>query len=298
MPGFQERQLSDPGVGGEGLVAPAVGLLEQRQLGAGVRPFPADDDPHPGRPAAQVEQAGDLGDVGAVADLAVGVDRRRPRPLRHVVMALVNAVFLVGKPTEYSNRRPRTWAWPVSQSSSSWVAPAPSARTSSLRRCAAGTWAMARVRTSMWSPAWLLPALPGRSVTASSSVVLSHHTPSGWNPKPPLNVAAACSFSECAVTKRGVDVQHHHLAEVGAGDLWTPARCGSRPHTCRRTLARAFSTRFSAAGVASSSARHTVGADATGPSSPPWWRKHVDVGDRLTAGGQHHRHVDQTRPRS
>ena len=36
VPGFQERQLSDPGVGGEGLVAPAVSLLEQRQLRAGV----------------------------------------------------------------------------------------------------------------------------------------------------------------------------------------------------------------------------------------------------------------------
>ena len=33
-------------------------------------------------------------------------------------MALVSAVFLVGKPTEYSSRRPRTWRWtgqPVQQ---------------------------------------------------------------------------------------------------------------------------------------------------------------------------------------
>jgi hypothetical protein len=36
--------------GGEGLVAPTVSFLQQRQLGAGVRPFPADDDPHHGRP--------------------------------------------------------------------------------------------------------------------------------------------------------------------------------------------------------------------------------------------------------
>jgi Transposase DDE domain group 1 len=41
-----------------------------------------------------------------------------------VVMALVNAVFLIGKPTEYSTRRPRTWPCSVSQSNSSWVAPA------------------------------------------------------------------------------------------------------------------------------------------------------------------------------
>ena len=32
VPGFEERQLPDPGVGGDGLVAPPVGLLEQGQL--------------------------------------------------------------------------------------------------------------------------------------------------------------------------------------------------------------------------------------------------------------------------
>ena len=49
------------------------------QLRAGVRAFLADDHPHPGRPAGQVEQAGELGDPGAVADLAVGVVGRCPR---------------------------------------------------------------------------------------------------------------------------------------------------------------------------------------------------------------------------
>ena len=78
---------------------------------------------------------------------------------------------------------------------------------------------MAPLSTSMWSSAWLEPALPGRSVMASSSWVLSHHTPSGWNPKPPLNLAAACSFSECAVDQRGVHIQHDRLAEIGAGHL-------------------------------------------------------------------------------
>src|SRR5215207_4826914 len=81
--GFQERELSDQGVGGEGLVAPAVSLLQQRQLRARVRSFAADNDPHPGRPAAQIEQSGDLGDLGAVADIAVGGDRRRPHPFRN-----------------------------------------------------------------------------------------------------------------------------------------------------------------------------------------------------------------------
>jgi len=53
--GFQERELSDQGVGGEGLVASAVSLLQQRQLRARVRSFAPDNDPHPGRPAAQIE---------------------------------------------------------------------------------------------------------------------------------------------------------------------------------------------------------------------------------------------------
>jgi hypothetical protein len=43
---------------------------------------------------------------------------------------------------------------------------------------------------------------------------------------------------------------------------------GNRPQTCRRIRARAFSTRFNAAGVISSKARHTVGGEATGPSTP------------------------------
>jgi len=53
--GFQERQLPDPGVGGDGLVAPPVGFLEQTELRAGVGVFAADDDPHPGRPFGEVE---------------------------------------------------------------------------------------------------------------------------------------------------------------------------------------------------------------------------------------------------
>ena len=51
------------------------------QLSAGMGPFLADDDPHPGRPAGQVEQAGELGDERPVADLPVGVVGRGPRLL-------------------------------------------------------------------------------------------------------------------------------------------------------------------------------------------------------------------------
>jgi MFS family permease len=51
---------------------------------------------------------------------------------------------------------------------------------SSLQRWVAGIWVIAWVRTSIWSAAVFARALPGRSVTASNSVLLSHHTPTGW----------------------------------------------------------------------------------------------------------------------
>jgi len=77
--GFEPLQSADGGVGDQGGVAPAVTFLEQAQLGAGVRPFPADDDPYPVWPAGRGEQAGQLGDFGFLPDAAVGGQRRRPR---------------------------------------------------------------------------------------------------------------------------------------------------------------------------------------------------------------------------
>lgn len=48
-------------------------MLEQGQRRPGVWVLAAQDDPHTGRPGRQVEQAGDLHDVGVLADVAVGV---------------------------------------------------------------------------------------------------------------------------------------------------------------------------------------------------------------------------------
>ena len=97
--------------------------------------------------------------------------------------------------------------------------------------------------------------------------MLSHHTPSGWNPNPPLKFAAACSFSECAVTNvastSSTTVSPRSVPATG--EAGSPA--GSCAHTCRRTLARAAPIRFNAAGVISSNARHTVAGDATGRAS-------------------------------
>jgi hypothetical protein len=64
-------------VGGEAGEAAAVDVGEA-QLRAGVRAHLADDDAQPGGPAVQVQQAGDVRDPGAVADLPVPVVRRRP----------------------------------------------------------------------------------------------------------------------------------------------------------------------------------------------------------------------------
>jgi len=81
--GFEEPDLPEGGVGDEGLVAPPVPVLEQGQLRAEVGVFAPDDDPDPRRPPGQGEQVGDLHDLGVVADLAVGSNRRRTRRLRN-----------------------------------------------------------------------------------------------------------------------------------------------------------------------------------------------------------------------
>lgn len=51
-----------------------------------------------------------------------------------------------------------------------------------------------------------------------------------------------------------------------------PCRSTTRAHTCQRVRARAASTFFNRAGVNSANARHTVGGEATGPNTSPWWR--------------------------
>ena len=41
------------------------------------------------------------------------------------------------------------------------------------------------------------------------------------------------------------------------------------------------------------SSRHAVGSEATGPNSCRLVAQHGQVGDRLTAVGEHHRHIDR-----
>jgi hypothetical protein len=65
-------------VGEKAGVAVAV-LVEDRELGAGVRPLATADQPGAGRPGREVQLLSQLGDPGAVAVLAVAVDRLYPR---------------------------------------------------------------------------------------------------------------------------------------------------------------------------------------------------------------------------
>ena len=81
----QSPKTADPAPGprgGEGGEPVAVDVGEP-QLRARVRALLADDEAHPGWPAVQVQQAGDVRDPRPVADLPVPVISRRPRGCRH-----------------------------------------------------------------------------------------------------------------------------------------------------------------------------------------------------------------------
>jgi len=77
-PQLQAGELAAFGVGGQGGEPVPVDVGEP-QLRPGVRAFLADDDPHPGRPATHVQQAGDVRHPRPVADLAAAVIGCRPR---------------------------------------------------------------------------------------------------------------------------------------------------------------------------------------------------------------------------
>jgi hypothetical protein len=88
---FQVGELAGAGAGGKrGEPVPAD--VGEPQLRAGVRAFPADDDPHALRPGRQVQQAGELGNPRAVADLPVAVISRCPRPGRDLADGLLRIV--------------------------------------------------------------------------------------------------------------------------------------------------------------------------------------------------------------
>ena len=77
MPQLQASELAALGVGGEGGEPVPVDVGEP-QLRPGMRPLLADDDTHPGRPAAGVQQPGDVRDPRPVPELPVAVIGRCP----------------------------------------------------------------------------------------------------------------------------------------------------------------------------------------------------------------------------
>jgi hypothetical protein len=121
----------------------------------------------------------------------------------------------------------------------------------------------------MWSAAVFEPAFPARSITDSGSPLpsapWSRKEHSGWCPNPRLNVGAACSFSECAVTR----VASMSMTSGAAAFVsWSGACSPASSHTAARAAARAVLIAFSTAGASAARAsivRETVGSDATGP---------------------------------
>ena len=71
------------------------------------------------------------------------------------------------------------------------------------------------------------------------------------------------------VVPEGADYEARTAAKERAAAL----RFAFKDFDGERIEARAFSTRFNLAGVSSSRARHTVGAEATDPSTSSWWRR-------------------------
>lgn len=145
----------------------------------------------------------------------------------------------------------------------------------------------------MWSLVVFEPALPGRSDPARNSPLLSHQTPIGWYPNVFLNVRVACSFSLCATTI----VASTSSTTTSAGRV-VPATFeagrppGTRPHTRARVPPRRLDP-LQRLRADPSKARHTVGADATAPSTSWLVTQGVDIGDRFPTSGDHRGHIDQ-----
>ena len=182
--GIQVGVLPDAGVGGEGGVAVAVGLLDQIQLRAGVRAFAAHDHPRPGRIARQDgggQQAGDLGDAapstGRCSPSASIAGAQSVAPEQRDGGVLVPG----DGPADGERTAHRLLAQRAKVGEERLGAPGASARTRIGCPCRwwSGIWASAASSTAMWSAAVLLPALPVRSAAARNSPVLSRRPAGG-----------------------------------------------------------------------------------------------------------------------
>ena len=121
----------------------------------------------------------------------------------------------------------------------------------------------------MWSAAVFEPALPGRRTMASGSpfppAPWSAQAVIGWNPNVFFHVAAACSFSECAITI--VASRSTVTSPPSAPGAASPASAHARSRAAARAARIALTDRGRSAASAATS-RDTTGSDATGPASP------------------------------
>src|SRR5699024_5792242 len=78
VPDFEISQLAAFRVRRERRQPVPVDVIKP-QLRTRVGPFTTDDDPHPGRPIVEVEDSGELSNVGAVTGFTAGVIGRLPR---------------------------------------------------------------------------------------------------------------------------------------------------------------------------------------------------------------------------
>ena len=220
-------------------VAPAVALFDQRQLRAGMRAFPAHDDPHsrPGRPASARAGSSPVSSATPASSDGGrrGVERRGPVAVCGSALIAVRSRSVMVQPTENCSSPPgsrsaRMWA------RNSWVPPAPSERIRIVAvPVGVGDLGQRRVEhRDVVGGGVASPALPGRSRTASDSPVLSHARESaGGNPKVPLNVPARLLLVELAQVRAKVcKVAPAAPGLVRAG--WRVGAGVGRGRRCRR----------------------------------------------------------------
>lgn len=71
----------------------------------------------------------------------------------------------------------------------------------------------------MWSAALFDPAFPARSLLARNSVGWSHHTPDRAIAEGPLEHRGCLLLLAVGDHDGRVDVEHHRVGQIGAGDL-------------------------------------------------------------------------------
>jgi hypothetical protein len=132
----------------------------------------------------------------------------------------------------------------------------------------------------------LLPAFPLRNNIANDSKVFAHQAASGWKPQVFLNVTAAPSFTECAVTSvASISITIHPVSRFPATTSHgnPPGRRCSRFHTCRRVWARILATLPRSSSSTAARVRPIVESDAGAPNTAACCAYNRSTSDMLTA---------------